>query len=142
MCHFFQGKHKEKKHRKEKGRGKGGSKEKDRDHKKDKHSKKHKREERRGRRNNKDRDKDKTESLGQNTQKNYKHGNRKPEEKGQNEAFKDIKPTDELITRTFGQEGNAIHKCDNNISLLPRSTDSISVTGFKEKERNSVGRMV
>jgi len=80
--------------------------------------------------------------LGQNTQKNYKHGNRKPEEKGQNEAFKDIKPTDELITRTFGQEGNAIHKCDNNISLLPRSTDSISVTGSKEKERNSVGRMV
>ena len=139
MCHFFQGKHKEKKHRKEKGRGKGGRKEKDRDHKKDKHSKKHKREERRGRRNNKDRDKDKTESLGQNTQKNYKHVNRKPEERGRNEAGK---PTEELITRTFGQEGNANHKCEINIALLPRSTDSITVTGSKEKESNSLGRIV
>jgi len=92
------GKHKEKKHRKEKGRGQGGRKEKDRDHKKDKHSKKHKREERRGRRNNKDRDKDKTESLGQNTQKNYKHVNRKPEERGRNEA---VKPTEELINPNF-----------------------------------------
>jgi len=141
-CHFFQEKHKEKKHRKEKDRGKGERKEKYRDHRKHKHKKKHKRGKCRDRRNNEDRNKDKKQVLGQNTQKNYKHGNRKPEEKGQNEAFKDIKPTDELITRTFGQEGNAIHKCDNNISLLPRSTDSISVTGSKEKERNSVGRMV
>ncbi|RLN04184.1 hypothetical protein C2845_PM13G23330 [Panicum miliaceum] len=135
-------KHKEKKHKKEKDRGKGERKEKDRVHRKDKHTKKHKRKKRRDRRNNEDRDKDKKQSMGQGTRKNYKHGNRKPEERRQNEAVKDIKPTDELITRTFGQEGNANHKCDNSISLLPRSTESISVTGSEEKERNSLGRMV
>lgn len=135
-------KHKEKKHRKEKDRGKGERKEKDGDHRKDKHNKKHKREKHRDRRNNEDRDKDKKQSLRQDTEKNYKHGNRKPEERGKNEAVKDITPTDELIARTLGQEGDANHKCGNNISLLPQSTDSICVTGSKEKERNSLGRMV
>ncbi|CAO2207359.1 unnamed protein product [Urochloa humidicola] len=111
-------KHKEKKHRKEMDKEKGETKEKDRDNRKDKHNKKHKREKRRDRRKNEDRDKDKNQSLGQDTQKNYKHGNRKPEEREQNEPVKDIKPTDELITRSFVQEGS------------------------KEKERISLGRMV
>ncbi|PUZ52333.1 hypothetical protein GQ55_6G261800 [Panicum hallii var. hallii] len=111
-------KHKEKKHRKEKDRGKGERKEKDRDHRKDKHDKKHKRKKRRDMRNNEDRDKDKKQCMGQDTQKNYKHGNRKPEERGQNEAVQDIKPTDKLITQNFGQEGS------------------------EEKERNSLGRVV
>ncbi|CAO2179774.1 unnamed protein product [Urochloa humidicola] len=111
-------KHKEKKHRKEKDKGKGERKETDGDNGKDKHNKKHKREKRIDRRKNEDRDKDKKQSLGQDTQKNYKHGNRKPDERGQNEPVKDIKPTDELITRSFVQEGS------------------------KEKERISIGRMV
>ncbi|OEL34171.1 hypothetical protein BAE44_0004810 [Dichanthelium oligosanthes] len=141
MCHLFQEKHKEKKHRKEKDRGQGERKEKDRYHRKDKHNKKHKREKRGERRKNEDRDNDKKQSSVQETHKNYKHANRKPEERGQNEAVKDIKPTDESVVRTFGHEGNANHKLDNKIPLLPRSTDSIGATGSKEKERNSLGGM-
>jgi hypothetical protein len=80
--------------------------------------------------------------LGLDTQKNCEHGNRKPGERGQNEAVKDIKPKFELVTQTFGQEANANHKCDNSRSLLPPNTDSVGATGSKEKERNPVGRMV
>ncbi|CAM0144449.1 unnamed protein product [Urochloa decumbens] len=134
-------KRKEKKRRKEKDRRKGERKENDRDHRKDKHNKKHKREKRRGRRKKEDTDKNKKQSLGQDTRNNYKHGNKKPEERGQNEAVKDMKPTDELIARTFVQDNTNL-KCDNNRSLLSLSTDSIGATSSEVKEGNLLGRMV
>ncbi|XP_062191529.1 uncharacterized protein LOC133895316 isoform X2 [Phragmites australis] len=132
-------KRKEKKHKKDKHREKRERKEKNRDHRKDKRNKKHKREKRREKRKNRDRDKDKSQTLEQETQKNYDLGNRKPGERVQNEAVKHIKPTDELVTQIFG---HASHKCNNARELLHGSTDSIGATGSKEKEWNSLSRMV
>nr|CAB3483584.1 unnamed protein product [Digitaria exilis] len=125
-------KHKEKKYRKEKDRAKGEIVEKDRDRRKDKRNKKHKREKRRERGKNEDRDKDKKQSWAQQTQKNDDPGNIIREERGQNEAAKDIKPTVDLDN----------HKCDNNRSFFPRSADSIGAAVSKEKERNSLGRTI
>uniref|UniRef100_K3YNG8 Uncharacterized protein n=1 Tax=Setaria italica TaxID=4555 RepID=K3YNG8_SETIT len=102
-------------------------KEKDRDHRKDKHNKKHKREKHGERRKNEDRDKDKKQSLGQETQKNYKHGNRKPEERGQNEAVKDIKPTDELKERnSLGRMVNkSVEATQDKHGKVQNSSDSM-----------------
>lgn len=128
---YFQEKRKEKKHRKTKDGGKGETKEKDRDHRKDKHNRKHKRAKYRERKKNKDIYKDRNQTL--------RH--RKPEENEQHESVKDIIPADELVTRIFCQRDHTNHKY-NNTELLPWSTDTIGGTGSKEKERNSLGRMV
>lgn len=135
-------KHKEKKHRKEKNRRKRERKERDKDYRKDKHTKKRKREKHRERSKNNHRYRDKNQTLRQETPRNYGHGNRKPEASRHHESVKDIKPTDELATRIFGQESHTEHKYNNSSVLFPWSTDNIDTTGSKENERIFLGRMV
>ncbi|KAL6644489.1 hypothetical protein ACP70R_016097 [Stipagrostis hirtigluma subsp. patula] len=133
----------EKNHKREKkGRRKGERREKDRDHRKDKHNKKHKREKHRERRKNKDRDDDKFQTLEKESQKNGDHGNGRPEERGQNKAVKDIKPSDVLVTRFLCQGGHTDHNGSNTGEMLPPSTESIGASGSKEKERNNLSGMV
>ncbi|TVU04965.1 hypothetical protein EJB05_48110 [Eragrostis curvula] len=132
--------HKGKKHKKENDRDKGERKQKFREKGerkgKDRDHKKLKREKRRERRKSNNRDKQNHQTMKKETQKNDDFGNRRPEERRQNEAVKDIKRADEFP----GQEVHTNHKVNSTSELLTRSAKGIGATASKEE--SSLSRMV